>query len=419
MRTSRETFGPQKGSRRATLPALQNPYRPCMTNSTVSEPILPREESAPRLWTTTLLFSITLLAALVLVPWYGLTHGFSTGSWVCYAFFLIANGVSITGGYHRLWAHRTYEAHWTLRLFFMIFGTMSLQNSAFAWCSGHRVHHLNVDDVDRDPYSIKRGFWFAHIGWMLRDYPSGKKDFSNIPDLRRDPLLQFQHRFYLPLVLITNFGFPLAAGWLVGDVWGTFILAGILRLVVSQHVTFFINSLAHMWGSRPYTDENSARDNPFLAFVTYGEGYHNFHHIFAHDYRNGVRWWQFDPTKWIIASLQYLGLTRRLKRTPPFQIQRALLAMQFTRAQEKLAKLHQRVGHSQIEHLRQRVAHEYETFLAAIADWAKVKEQWLEEKKRAVIEHWEHANFQKRLKEIERNLRMQRRRMRDLHSQLA
>ncbi|HXR91415.1 MAG TPA: fatty acid desaturase [Steroidobacteraceae bacterium] len=390
-----------------------------MTPSTVSQPATPQEEIAPRLWTTTLLFSITFLAALVLVPWYGLTHGFSTGSWVCYAFFLIANGVSITGGYHRLWAHRTYEAHWTLRLFFMIFGTMSLQNSAFVWCSGHRVHHLNVDDVDRDPYSIKRGFWFAHLGWMLRDYPSGKKDFSNIPDLRREPLLRFQHRFYVPLVLITNFGFPLAAGWLVGDVWGTFILAGILRLVVSQHVTFFINSLAHMWGSRPYTDENTARDNPFLAFVTYGEGYHNFHHIFAHDYRNGVRWWQFDPTKWIIASLSYIGVTRRLKRTPPFQIQRALLAMQFRRAQEKLAKLHQRGGHSQIEHLRQRIAHEYDTFLAAIADWAKVKEQWLEEKKRAVIEHWEHANFQKRLKEIERSLRMQRRRMRVLHAELA
>ena len=390
-----------------------------MTNSTVSDPSAPPQETAPLVWTTTLLFSLTMLAALTLVPWYGLTHGFSGGSWLCYAFFLIANGMSITGGYHRLWAHRTYEAHWTLRLFFMIFGTMSLQNSAFAWCSGHRVHHLSVDDVDHDPYSIKRGFWFAHIGWMLRDYPSGKKDFSNIPDLRRDPLLQFQHRFYVPLVLLTNIGLPLAAGWLVGDVWGTFLLAGVLRLVVSQHVTFFINSLAHMWGSRPYTDTNSARDNPFLAFVTYGEGYHNFHHNFAHDYRNGVRWWQFDPTKWILASLQYVGLTRRLKRTPQFQIQRALLAMQFTRAQEKLARLHPRGGHSHIEHLRQRVAHEYETFLAAVADWAKVKEQWLEEKKRAVIEHWEHANFQKRLQEIERRLRLQRRRMRVLHAELA
>ena len=387
---------------------------------------------ARRLWTTTLLFSISMLAAIVLVPWYGLTHGFSVGAWCWYAFFLIANGLSITGGYHRLWAHKTYDAHWSLRLFFMIFGAMSLQNSAFVWCSGHRTHHLNVDDVDLDPYSIKRGFWFAHIGWMLREYPSGRPDFTNIPDLRRDPLLQFQHRFYVPLVLVTNIGFPLLAGWAIGDVWGTFILAGILRLVVSHHVTFFINSLAHMWGTRPYTDSNTARDNPVLAFVTYGEGYHNFHHIFAHDYRNGVRWWQFDPTKWIIASLHWVGLTRRLKRTPPFQIQRALLAMQFTRAQEKLAQAQEKLAavpateghlpaasHSHIELLRQRIAHEYETFHSAVADWARVKEQWLEEKRRAVIEHWEHANFQKRLKEIERRLRMQRRRMRVLHAQLA
>jgi stearoyl-CoA desaturase (delta-9 desaturase) len=231
-------------------------------------------------------------------------------------------------------------------------------------------------------------------------------------------MLQFQHRFYVPLALATNIGFPLAAGWLVGDVWGTFMLAGVLRLVWQHHVTFFINSLAHIWGTRPYTDENTARDNPILAVITYGEGYHNYHHIFAHDYRNGVRWWQWDPTKWLIAGLQYVGLTRRLKRTPDFQIQRALLAMQFKRAQEKLAKL-PAAGQSQIELVRQRIAHEYETFHAAIAEWSRVKEQWLEEKARAVIQHWDHANFQKQLREIERRLHLQRRRMRVLHAQLA
>jgi stearoyl-CoA desaturase (delta-9 desaturase) len=380
-------------------------------------------EVAPRIWATTLMFAATFLAALVLVPWYGLTHGFSIGAWVLFVVFLYANGMSITGGYHRLWAHKAYDAHWTVRVAYLIFGTMALQNSVFAWASGHRIHHLNVDDVDEDPYSIKRGFWFAHIGWMIRDYPSGRKDFSNIPDLRRDPMLAFQHRYYVPLTLVANFGIPLAAGWLIGDVWGTFILAGVLRLVVSHHVTFFINSLAHMWGSRPYTEENSARDNPVLAFFTYGEGYHNYHHIFAHDYRNGVRWWQWDPTKWLISGLQFVGLTSRLKRTPPFQIQRALLAMQFTRAQEKLAKLPQvaapLASQSHIEQLRQRIAHEYETFLAALSEWARVKEQWLEEKKRAVVEHWEHANFQTRLHEIELRLRLQRRRMRLIYAQLA
>src|SRR5947207_13069702 len=140
------------------------------------------EQKRPRNWITTLLCLLTFLAAVVLVPWYGLKSGFSAGAWGFFAFFLIANGMSITGGYHRLWAHRTYEAHWSLRLFYMVFGTMALQNSVFAWCSGHRAHHLHVDDVDRDPYSARRGFWFSHIGWMLRHYPSGRPDFCNLPD---------------------------------------------------------------------------------------------------------------------------------------------------------------------------------------------------------------------------------------------
>ena len=375
--------------------------------------------SAPPIWVNIALFSLTFLAAIVVVPWYGITHGYSAAAWVLFGVFLAANELSITAGYHRLWAHRAYEAHWSVRLVFMIFGSMALQNSAWAWCSGHRRHHLNVDDNELDPYSARRGFWFSHIGWMVREYPSGREDFTNIPDLRRDRMLAFQHRHYLALVLLTNFGLPLLAGWLVGDVWGVFLLAGVLRLVLSHHFTFFINSLAHMWGSRPYTEENTARDNPVLAVLTFGEGYHNFHHIFAHDYRNGVRWWQWDPTKWLIGGLQYLGLTRKLKRTPPFQIQRALLAMQFARAQRSLARVAPTVTPSRISELHQHIAHEYDSFLAAIADWAKVKEQWLTEKKRAVVEHWEHTSFQLRFKELEQRLRLQRRRLRVLQSQLA
>jgi stearoyl-CoA desaturase (delta-9 desaturase) len=367
------------------------------------------EPEAPLVWTNVLMFALTFAAAAILVPWYGLTHGFSAADWGVFAFFLVANGMAITAGYHRLWAHRTYEAHWSLRLFYLVFGTMALQNSAFVWCSGHRTHHLYVDDEERDPYSARRGFWFSHIGWMLRAYPSGKPDFSNIPDLKKDPMLAFQHRYYVPLTLAANFGLPLIAGLVFHDVWGMLILAGVLRLVWSHHVTFFINSLAHMWGSRPYTEDNSARDNPVLAVVTYGEGYHNFHHIFAHDYRNGVRWWQWDPTKWLIATLQVFGLTRRLKRTPVFQIQRALLAMQFSRAQARLAKL-PAGGAAHVESLRARVAHEYEHFLAALADWARVKEQWLVEKK---------ADLQGRLHDIERRLSLQLRRMRVLQAQLT
>ncbi|HYB32296.1 MAG TPA: fatty acid desaturase, partial [Steroidobacteraceae bacterium] len=378
----------------------------------------PATVKPPLIWANALMFALTFAAAAVLVPWYGLRYGFTGADCAIFAFFLIANGMSITGGYHRLWAHRTYEAHLTLRIFYLIFGTMSLQNSAFIWCSGHRSHHLYVDDVDRDPYSARRGFWFSNIGWMLREYPSGKPDFTNIADLRKDRLLAFQHRYYVPLAIALNFGLPLAAGLVFHDLWGMLILAGVLRLVWSHHVTFFINSLAHMWGGRPYTEDNSARDNPVIAVITYGEGYHNFHHMFAHDYRNGVRWWQWDPTKWLIAALQVFGLTRRLKRTPLFQIQRALLAMQFTRAQARLARL-PLARAAAFEPLRARVAHEYENFLAALTEWARVKEQWLGEKKRAMLEQWEQVDLQRSLRDIERRLSQQLRRMRMLQAQLA
>ncbi len=377
-----------------------------------------RESKPPLIWVNTLMFALTFGIALIATPWYGLTHGFTTATWIVALFFTTASGMAITAGYHRLWAHRTYDAHWSFKLFLLLFGTMSLQNSVFAWASGHRTHHLNVDDEDKDPYSIRRGFWFAHIGWMVRQYPSGREDFSNIPDLKRDPLLAFQHRHYVPLVLVINFGMPILAGLIFGDVIGMLILAGFMRLVWSHHVTFFINSLAHMWGKRPYTEDNTARDNPVLAVITYGEGYHNFHHLFAHDYRNGVRWWQWDPTKWLIGALSFFGITRRLKRTPAFQIQKALLAMQFTRAQARLAK-YPAETHKHLEPLRARLAHEYENFLAAVADWARVKEEWLNEKKRAVLEHWDQVDLQSKLREIERRLNLQRRRLRVLHAQLA
>src|SRR5260370_737650 len=152
-----------------------------------------------------------------------------------------------------------------------------------------------------------------------------------------------------------NVGLPLLLGWANGDILGMLLLAGVLRLVISHHVTFFINSLAHIWGSQPYTDDITARDNGVVALLTYGEGYHNFHHMFAHDYRNGVRWWQWDPSKWFITTMRWLGLATNLKRTPWFKIQRALLDMQFRRAERQLAI---QPGCAQIEQLRRRVAHD-------------------------------------------------------------
>ena len=379
-------------------------------------PTAARAETAPINWAASLMFVLTSAVAVTVVPWYGITHGYHAAAWICFTLFLGANGMAITCGYHRLFAHCTYEAHPLLKLAYLFFGAMALQNSALNWAAAHRVHHRFIDDPERDPYCARRGFWFSHIGWMLRSYPSGEPDFSTVRDLQRDPMVMWQHNHYLLAALSTNFGLPLLVGYLTGDVWGVFLLAGVLRLVVSHHFTFFINSLAHMWGSQPYTDENTARDNGVVALLTYGEGYHNFHHMFAHDYRNGLRWWQWDPSKWFISGMSLVGLTRNLKRVPWFRIQRALLDNQFQRAERRLASL---PGRAHLELLRARVAEEYDAFSKAVAEWAHLREQWLEETKRAMLERWEQSNLQSRLRELEYGLRLQYRRMRVLQAQLG
>ncbi len=373
--------------------------------------------SSPRNWAATLMFVLTAAAAVTIVPWYGVSHGYHAGAWIWFAVILSANELAITCGYHRLFAHATYEARPALRLVYLLFGAMALQNSALLWSAGHRAHHRYIDDPERDPYCAKRGFWFSHMGWMLRHYPSGEPDLSCVRELQRDPLVMWQHNHYLAVALGMNFGLILLIGWASGDLVGVFLLAGVLRLVVSHHLTFFINSLAHIVGIQPYTDENTARDNAVVALLTFGEGYHNFHHMFAHDYRNGVRWRQWDPSKWLMYGLHWLGLTHDLKRVPWFKIQRAQLDTQFQRAERQLAR--QQAGRAQIEHLRKVVAEEYETFREAVAAWTQLREQWLQETRQAMAERWEQSILQSRLKELEYGLRLQCRRMRLVRAQLG
>lgn len=356
------------------------------------------------------------LLALILVPLWGAYHGFSAAQWLWALAFLYLNGLSITGGYHRLWAHNAYEAHPALKWFFALWGAGALQNSILIWASDHRRHHRHVDDNEQDPYSAGRGLWFSHMGWMLRHYPSGENDFSNAKDLQRDPIVMFQHRHYVALTTFMNLGPPVLLGLILGDVIGTVLLVGLLRLVVNHHVTFFINSLAHFWGTRPYTEDNSARDNGVLAFLTYGEGYHNYHHIFQSDYRNGIRWWQWDPTKWMIALCARLGLASNLNRVPDFRIQRAMVDAQFARARRELEE---QAGN---ETLRELVEREYQLFTESVNQWRALQseryerkvseiEDALEARRLHMLDKWEHAAVRSKLRELEYALKNQRKRL--------
>lgn len=382
------------------------------------DPLGAGDTHAPLVWTNILVFSLTMLAALVVVPWYGVTRGYGIAAWVAFVALLSLSELAVTAGYHRLWAHRAYEAHWSVRFAYLVLGTLALQNSVLVWASNHRTHHNFVDNNERDPYSAKRGFWFSHIGWMLRDYPSSRTDFSNARDLQRDPMLAFQHRHYVPLAVTANVALPLLVGWLAGDLWGVFLLGGVLRLVVSHHLTFFINSLAHIWGNQPYTDRNTARDNGMLAVLTFGEGYHNFHHLYGSDYRNGVRWWQWDPTKWLIGTLAALGLARNLKRIPTVLIQRARLTMQLQRLEQRLAQARSRWHLPDIERLREQLATEYQALTTLVGEWSKAREAWLERARDGLAERWERTRFRRYTREVLGNMRQLRRRLAMLQAQL-
>ncbi len=255
----------------------------------------------------------------------GLTYLISQGdmqwaTWLLAFVLLSCTGLSITIGYHRLFAHRSFKVVWPVRLVLALFGAAAFQGSILEWSTDHRNHHLHTD-TDRDPYSIKKGFWYAHIGWLFV-LDTSLRDFSNVSDLAKDPVIRFQHRFFIPLALLMGFGLPawIASFW--GDALGGLVIGGFLRTVCNHHITFSVNSVCHWFGRRPYSEEQSARDNWMTALITFGEGYHNFHHQFPQDYRNGIRFYHFDPSKWIIKSLAKLRLASGLKRVESYRIMR-------------------------------------------------------------------------------------------------
>jgi len=372
------------------------------------------KEHAPINWGVTAVLGLTFLAAITVVPWYGIVYGYSAWAWTFFGIFLVLNGIGIGSGYHRLWSHRTYEAHPALKWVLAVMGGMSIQNSIIIWSARHRVHHRDVDDNDKDPYSIGRGFWFAHIGWMLRDYESGAIDYSVVRDLEKDPVAAWQHRWYWTLVWTTNLAVPLFLGWLTGDVIGMFLLVGVARLVVSHHFTFFINSLAHMWGKQPYTDENTARDQHFLALITYGEGYHNYHHLFQSDYRCGIRWWHLDINKWFISTCALLGLVKNRKRAPQFKVLRARLNMDFKVARQKLENAGVSAG------WKEQLEGEYAQFVETVTQWQQLQMERMQQGRQKLTERFETetASLASRYRELELSLKMQHKRVAMLTAQV-
>lgn len=279
-----------------------------------------KEKEGPKpprilVWRNIILMSVLHLGALyglVLLP----SVSLPTLAWSVVCYFISALGV--TAGAHRLWSHRTYKASFPLRVFLALANSMAFQNDIFEWARDHRVHH-KFSETDADPHNATRGFFFAHIGWlMVRKHPDviekGKK--LELSDLQADKVVMFQRRHYKLSVLLLCFFVPMFVPWYF---WGEslsvgYFVPGLLRYAVVLNATWLVNSAAHIWGNRPYDKTINPRENPLVAFSAIGEGFHNYHHTFPFDYATSEFGIKLNFTTAFIDTMCFLGLAKDPKR---------------------------------------------------------------------------------------------------------
>ncbi|KAH8353861.1 hypothetical protein KR084_009378 [Drosophila pseudotakahashii] len=238
-------------------------------------------------WRNIIAFGYLHLAAL-----YGAYLMVASAKWqtVITAYLLyVVSGLGITAGAHRLWAHRSYKAKWPLRVILVIFNTIAFQDAAYHWARDHRVHH-KYSETDADPHNATRGFFFSHVGWLLcKKHPEVKAKGKGVDlsDLRADPILMFQKKYYMLLMPIACFILPTAGPMYF---WGesfvnAWFVATMFRWCFILNVTWLVNSAAHKFGGRPYDKFINPSENISVAILAFGEGWHNYHHVFPWDYK--------------------------------------------------------------------------------------------------------------------------------------
>lgn len=259
-------------------------------------------------WTSIPFFAAVHALAL-LAPW------FFSWSALGVAIFLhwLFGSIGICLGYHRLLTHRSLHVPKGLEYEIALIGALALQGGPIFWVAGHRRHHTYTEDIDKDPYSAKRGFWWSHMGWLLYKRPEFFESASNrkfAPDLAKDAFYRWLDRYYLLLQIPLAVGLYLFGGW-------SFVIYGLfLRAVLLWHSTWFINSASHITGYRSHDSDDNSRNLWWAAILTYGEGWHNNHHAYPNVAKAGWKWWEVDMTWWAIMILKQLGLAQRIVLPP-------------------------------------------------------------------------------------------------------
>jgi sn-1 stearoyl-lipid 9-desaturase len=239
--------------------------------------------------------------------------GFFTFSWTAFlvgtTLWWITGGLGITLGFHRLLTHQSFTAPRWVQYILTLCGTLAVQGGPIAWVAGHRVHHAH-SDRELDPHNSKRGFWWAHLGWIFYRDPKlgnfeGYRNYAK--DLALDPFYLFLDRWYIALQIVLGLILLLFGGWSL-VVWGIFV-----RLVFGWHCTWLVNSAAHMFGYQTYDSRDDSRNCWWVALLSFGEGWHNNHHAFPRSARHGLRWWEFDASFLVLRAMEKVGLARELR----------------------------------------------------------------------------------------------------------
>ncbi len=277
-----------------------------------------------------------VVVAFALIPILGVLTAITLG-WIsgnvslldlglCAGMYLLT-AVGITAGFHRFFVHRSFETSNVGKLVLGALGSMAGQGPLFYWAASHRVHHQHSDGA-KDPHSprahgeslrgVFKGFWHAHMGWMFKREP--RSWIRAIPDLVRDRTCFQVNRFYLLWVLI-GLALPIAIRSAISFSWWGILLAllwgGLVRMFLVHHITWSVNSVCHLFGSRRYETSDGSRNNFLFGVLALGEGWHNNHHACPSSARHGFRFWEIDPTFYLLKLLEWLGMVWNLKRPKP------------------------------------------------------------------------------------------------------
>ena len=248
-----------------------------------------------------IIFHLLTIVALFVFSWENLLAMLFV-NWI-----VISLGIGL--GYHRLLTHRSFKAPKWLEYTMTVCGSMAIQDDAPRWVATHRIHHA-FTETDKDPHSTRPGLFWAHMGWVLKgtaqDYDEAVLK-KYVPDLMKDKFhVLFAKYYYVPLI-VSAFLFYALGGWSM-VLWGVF-----LRVVVGWHTTWFVNSLAHIFGKRPFKTKDDSTNNWFVAILTFGEGWHNNHHAFPTSARHGLKWYQFDMNWLTIQIFKRLGWATNIR----------------------------------------------------------------------------------------------------------